>query len=750
MRTILLSLLIGALTATAAFAQGELRDGHVFEIVDGDTVALVGAHVFWIGDHEHGRMTDEAGYFQLHMPDGDERRLVASYVGYEPDTLVPPAEQTHIDFYLEGIREIGEVVVEAEASSSFISKEHDLKTEVVTELELQRAACCDLAGCFSRTTGVDNEAADVITDTKQLKMLSVDGVYTQVLIDNIPWMTNGLNTRFAVSHIPGTQLDKIAVSKGLGSVLQGYESISGQVNAILKDAEADNLAMFNMFANSFRESQYNLNAVQKVGDWNAILTAHSTQEAGKVDGDGDSFLDVPLVTRYMIYNKWKYESSENETESYTAVKFLDEQREGGQGGFSSERDRGTVNAYGQSLNTRRFDAYHKTSIDLGDESSLEFLASASTHTMDSYFGTTEYIADQQSVYGDVRYRFITSEVNQITVGTGYRYLGLNEDISFLQNPHAKTYDGMYETDESIIGVFAENKHYFFDDALLFTVGLRTDYHNKYDLLVTPRVLAKYVFDDFTTLRASAGMGYRSPHIFSEQFYLMASWRDIEIDPAMDIEEAFNYGVNFTHQFDAFAVPMTFGLDLYRTEFTNQIRADYDADPSKILFTNLDGRSISNSVIVEVSADPMPGLDLKSSYTFSDVYEENGDKRDYIEFVPKHKVLGTVSYEFVEGWRADGSVEWMGSQILPNTEAYPEQFQIPHASENFTMLGFQLTRTWEFFDTYAGVENILDHRQENPILNAQNPFERYFEPTFVWGNVKGREFYAGIRWRIGTL
>ena len=47
----------------------------------------------------------------------------------------------------------------------------------------------------------------------------------------------GLAYTYGISSVPGTLVDNIFVSKGSTSVLQGYESMVGQINVVPKSPD---------------------------------------------------------------------------------------------------------------------------------------------------------------------------------------------------------------------------------------------------------------------------------------------------------------------------------------------------------------------------------------------------------------------------------------------------------------------------------------------------------------------------------
>ncbi|MDT8324215.1 MAG: TonB-dependent receptor, partial [Bacteroidota bacterium] len=332
-------------------------------------------------------------------------------------------------------------------------------------------------------------------------------------------------------------------------------------------------------------------------------------------------------------------------------------------------------------------------------------------------------------------------------GVSWRYTDLQADVDLGENPHGKTYAGAHDFRENVPGVFAENKSNFLADALTVITGMRADFRQDEGSILTPRIFLRYMLDENTTLRASAGTAYRAARPFVEHPAALGSWRDIRVQENLRGERALNYGVNLTHLYAAGPLNGTLSLDVYRTDFSEQVVAEYDDDPETIVFRNLDGGSASDNILLEGTVDFAP-LSLRASYTYSDVYEQTGSGARPLPFVSRHRVLSVLHASTTEDtWQATLTAEWRGAQTLPETGTYPTEFQLAAESDPFTLLHLHLQRSWEAFDFYVGVENLLDFRQDNPILNAQRPFERYFEPGFSWGPVKGREAYAGIRARL---
>ena len=740
----LLSMLFMADIAAAQDLRGEVRVPH------GDhTEPLSGAHVYWVGTKK-GVITDDHGHFMLHGEGITDRRIVVSHISYEPETIdVGNRSEITVTLAQEHEHRTEEVEVSATAPDTYLAPMPQ-KTEVITSEELEHAACCDLSGCFGTTSSVQPEAVDIITDTKQLSMLGLDGVYTQVLVDNTPHLITGLNSHLGVSFIPGPFIDQIMVSKGANSVLQGSESFSGQINVLMHESDASKPLFFNAFTNSFLEQQYNAYVMRSSGNWSGMIAAQGIRRGVRIDRNGDSFIDNPLKDRFSALAKWKYNGEEEGIISRSGVKYTWEDRLGGQESFDREAHLGSEAFYGQLMENRRIEFYDKTEFAVGEDQTIVFHGAASLHTQDAWYGTTAYQAEERAAYLDLGWTVPWADDQQLTTGVSYRFSQLDETVGLGSNPHGKTYAGAYGFRESVPGVYAENTSHFLDDALTVVAGLRADFRNDHGTILTPRTFARYNLDEQTTLRASIGTAYRVARPFAEHPAVLASWRNVRIEGPLEGERALNYGVNLTRLYEAGLFNGTFSLDLYRTEFSDQVIAEYDEDPTAVIFRNLDGSSASDNILAEVTANT-DWLTARLSYTYANVYElQNGTQRT-LPFVPKHRVLSVLTATSTnDAWQGTFTVEWRGRKVLPETGTYPPAFQLDSQSDPYTLLHLHVQRSWKAFDIYAGVENLLDYRQNNPILNASNPFDRYFEPAFSWGPVKGREAYAGIRARLNVF
>lgn len=708
---------------------------------------LVGASIHWLGT-SIGVSTDRKGEFKISAVDISTKKLIASYVGYLSDTI-KVSNETFIDFHLEETKALGAVIIQGQRDGIIISDRNPIKTEQITQTELGKSACCDLAGCFETQTTVQPQTTNVITNSKELRILGLSGVYNQVLIDGFP-LIQGLSYTYGISSIPGTLVDNIYVSKGANSVLQGYESISGQINVETKEPDKTDRLLLNAYMNNFLEKHLNANYSFDRGKWSNLTAFHTVQSANKIDRDHDNFLDLPLLTRYMISNKWKYGNEKDwGWNSRIGVRFFNEQRIGGQTNFDPENDKGSTRVYGQSVQINQPEMWIKTGYRINDKHNIALFASSFHQQQNSFFGTVKYNAQQTNFYGNIQYE-LNYDKHDLKTGISYRHLNLNEDIAFTDTLLRRTYAGNYQRLERIPGFFTENTMRFFNNRLTWIAGVRGDQHNQFGFQLTPRTLLKYDIAPKTIVRANVGTGWRTVNLFSENIGLLVSSRDVVFMEELQPESAVNLGINLTQKFETQNSNLSgyFSADYYRTEFQNQIFPDYDSDPTKAIIQNFTGTSVSNGFQAELYLKIYKRFELKTGYNFLDVYREIGETKQLLPFNPMHKFITTFSYKpLTNKYHFDMNVHWYGEQRLPDTKSNPIEFQRPDFSQPYTTVNAQFTYNLKKFEVYIGCENIFDFRQKQPIISWQDPFSPYFDTSSVWGPTRGREMYVGVRFKL---
>lgn len=715
----------------------------VVKTTEGET--LVGANVHWMNSNI-GTTTNANGQFKL--PKSQKHNyIVTSFVGYFSDTL-KYNNQSHLEIKLTQ-ETLGTVELAVKEKGLTISNIDPIKTENISQIELNKFACCDLAGGFNTQLTVESKTTNVITNSKELRILGLSGVYNQILFDGFPVM-RGLTQTYGISSFPGTLLSNLFVAKGSNSVIQGYESIAGQINVISKKPSDSEKFLLNLYGNNFAEKHLNTHYTFSGKKWKNVLAYSTVLPANKTDRDDDNFLDLPLLKRHMVMNTFQYGKKKNYGWfSTTTLRFLNENRVGGQTNYSTSRDKGSTSVYGQNITYNQPEFWSKTRYKLNDDQTFSLYLSGSFQDQDSYYGSMRYEANQTYLYGKLQLKQYYSDLgSNFTTGISYRYLDIKEDINFFEQIPVRTYDGTYRNKENVFGLFAENSLKFLNGLFTFNSGLRLDFHNEFGTKLTPRALLKYDITEKSSIRANVGYGWRTAQLFSENVKLFAGNRDIRITEELKPEEAINYGVNYTQKFSKNDFSGYISADFYRTEFSNQIFPDYDVDPTLAIVENFEDKSVSMGFQTEISTTYKERFDLKVGYNFSDVYRmQNGSKME-LPFNKRHRLSLSTSYRFMEDkLHLDVNVHWNDAFRMPDRSSNPSDYITDEYSKAYFLFNGQIAYYLPKYKFYSGVENILNYRQSKPFVAWQDPFSPYFDTSSAWGPTRGREFYFGVTYSI---
>jgi len=728
-------------------ANGQLLKG---QITDEQNTILSGAWVAWPGIDQKV-IVNSKGEFQVFRPDSVQIFLVAGCKGFESDTFLVGKESMVFIELTKPAKTLDQVQILKRRQGSFISESTNEKTEVITQKELTKAACCDMAGCFETQATVQPQTTNVVTNAKELRILGLSGVYNQVLIDGLP-MIQGLSYTYGISSYPSAIIDKIYVAKGANSVLQGFEGVSGQINVMTRNPEKEPRLYTNAYINNFGEWHLNANYSMLLGKekkWSTLLGVHAVQPANRRDRDKDGFLDLPLLTRYSVFNRWNY-GKENEKGIYTqfSFRFTDEQRIGGQRDFNARSDKGSTRSYGQTVNYSQPELIGKLGYRFSASHSIQCQLSGLFHNQVSYFGTLRYEGKQQSVNAILQHQWNWNDKNTLTWGGSFRFQNLKENIRFTDTIPVRNYAGQYQTNLQVPGVFAEHTSNLWKEKISWIVGARMDWHQTYGSYFTPRTLIKYEFTPGHILRISSGISWRQVNVFSENINLMASSRDVVFEEKLKPEQALNWGINYTYKFEKEKLVGTVSTDFYQTSFQNQFFPDYFRNPGKAYIRNFTGTSISNAFQIETNVKAMEVFELKLAYNYVEVYRKENGKKTILPFNPQNRVMTSLSYRPKnDRWYFDGNIHWYDRQRLPDTEINSEGEAGPEFSKPYSIFSSQITHKIRQFEIYIGVENIFDFRQLKPIVGWQNPSGPNFDTSTVWGPTRGREFYLGFRWKL---
>ncbi|WP_396169174.1 TonB-dependent receptor plug domain-containing protein [Flavobacterium sp.] len=624
-------------------------------------------------------------------------------------------------------------------------------TSVVGSKELLKAACCNLAESFETNPSIDVNFADALTGTKQIKMLGLTSPYLMITEENIP-SVRGASQAYGLSFTPGTWVESIQITKGAGSVVNGYESISGQINTELIKPIKDIPFFLNAYGASDSRFELNTHFNTKVSDkWATSFYIHGNTRLAKNDMNHDGFLDNPLGKQVNMVNRWQYSNPETGWISFINFKYMKDEKQTGQLEFDKNRDKLTANFWGSEINTNRFDFTSKLGYVFKGMpyQSIGIQNAFSNHNQDSYFGLNQYNIQQQSYYSNLIFNsIINNTMHKFATGLNFTYDKYAEFLNLAD---------VSRIDNSVGGFF----EYTYDnnDKFSYILGGRLDYHNRLGAFFTTRLHVRYNPWEKAVFRLSAGRGKRAANIYAENQNLFASSRAFSVLDTngkiygLNPEIAWNYGFSFTQNFMLFGKPADVTVDFYRTDFQNQAIVDVMQSPQQVLFYNLKGKSFANSLQLDFNYEIVKHFNLRTAYKYYDISTDYLSGSFQRPLQAKHRFFGNIEYathiiEKGKQWKFDYTLNWLGNQQLPTTSTNVVGEQLPEFSPSFTVMNAQVTRTFSStFEVYVGGENIGNYRQDKAILGAGNPFGSNFDTSIIYAPVFGQMYYAGLRFKV---
>ena len=688
-----------------------------------------------------GTVSREDGTFELVLPKELPDTLVISAFGYNPDTLIVSKKDrfTALNILLYSDKLLPEILIEYRKNGHSISRLKTLHVEELTAIELRKAACCNLSESFETNASVDVNITDAVSGAKKIQMMGLDGVYTQIQMENIPYL-RGLESAFGLSSLSGTWIESIQITKGTGNVVNGYESMAGLVNLELKKPDEMEKIYLNVYQNIFGRSEFNFNkGIILNPKWSTGFLGHISSTYGNIDRNKDAFRDLPTGDNTAFMNRWAYKGKKMEAQF--GINFYRDRKVGGQTSFfrNEENQVDTVN-YGVLINSKHIDIYGKTGF-FGKRpmQSLGIVYNIKHQEIDGFFGLKNFSGLEKRGYINVIYDdIIGTSDHKIKVGTSFVAIDISQKADTLSQKRM----------ELVPGIFAE--YTYTGRRLTGVFGSRYDYHSIFREQFSPRVHLKYLLSEMTDLRFTAGKGWRVPNFIIDNISLLASSKQWIAPSETKPEISWNIGGSLVHEMKIFERKATISLDFYHTRFENQLIVDRDDAINAIVFSNLKNSSFSNSFQTEFSFSLIKNLDIRLAYKFLDVQAKYGNEMRQQVMIPRQRGFVNIAYiTRNKRWEYDFTCSVFSPSRLPIQRDFSNDTLLisDMKSPTYAMINAQITHIYKKFDFYLGGENLTNSTQKNPIIDAANPFGSKFDATNIYMPITGINIYVGIRYAI---
>ncbi|MBR1575203.1 MAG: TonB-dependent receptor [Bacteroidales bacterium] len=699
-----------------------------------------------------------------------------------------------VGIYGERKDTLSEVVFTSSGNGNFLSKGKDIRTEVITAAGLCKMACCNLAESFENSASVTVGYSDAVTGARQIRLLGQNGIYTQMLDENRPVM-RGLAAPFGLNYVPGQWLESIQIAKGVTSVINGVESMTGQIN-LEHRKPTDELPLY-VQASTMNDTKTDFNLASSLqldeeGRWNTVLLGHVDGNFRSMDHNGDGFMDDPRQLQFNLGNRWLYAAPSGAQVRF-GVRAIRDTRNGGEmPGMTHKMSVAWQNAAGvreedkwagrwtSDILNQSYGGYVKAGFPLNEAntSNVALVSDYTYYKMDADFTTRMYQADQHSVFVNLLYQNQDLEQHHFTLGISEMLDVMGEDFSYDVHAGASDWDpsrwgaqllppgvGNHSgTRLNDAGVFGEYTFHSADETTFSAiVGVRADWFNLAGWRFSPRLTLKWAPVEALVFRANGGRGLRYSHPIVDNLGVLSTGKTL-CGPFMEhlLEDAWTFGANATWYLGS-SQKTYLSLDYFRTRFTEQMVLDYDFVPDggtagqAILFRPLSqigsGYSHTDNFQVDFSTEPVAGLTLTLTGRWTDARQSRiapGATDDVKPMTSRYKGVFNAQYAtHLNKWIFDFTASVNGPcKVWDFMRGYQGMYQDGYTPV-YPLLYAQVTKRFKGVDLYVGGENLTDYRQPSPILNPADPYGPDFDASCVWGPLMGIKIYAGIRvtiWR----
>ena len=284
------------------YSQDTVKGKVIFED-SGISYPIGGSSIYWQGT-QSGTISNDNGEFEIQKIESTNN-LVISYIGFKTQIIQIENDKFYnVVLVYDNENELDDVTVTKRRNA--VQRSYILPQNVVriSEQELLNAACCNLSESFETNPAIDVNHSDAITGTKQINMLGLKSPYILITEENVP-MVRGASQTYGLGFTPGPWIESIQVTKGMGSVTNGFESIVGQINTELKKPLNDIPLLLNLFNSNNGRVELNTQVKSAVSEKiSTSFFAHYNKRDQSNDKNSDGFLDKPLQSQINLINRW--------------------------------------------------------------------------------------------------------------------------------------------------------------------------------------------------------------------------------------------------------------------------------------------------------------------------------------------------------------------------------------------------------------------------------------------------------------
>ena len=734
--------------------QGIIVKGQVL----GDGQALPLASVQVLPDIYVG-VTNMEGEFELKdLREGEIYTVEISYVGYKSiqSEFTASKETKSLIFNLENS---GFYLNELVVSGTRTSKRRLESAVAVNVLngsafELTQSGTLSEGMCFQPGLRVETDCQTC--NYTQLRMNGLAGSYSQILIDSRPIFTS-IMSLYSLEQIPASQIERVEVVRGGGSVLFGANAIAGSVNVITKVPNKNQWSIkqsFNRINGQSNDRTFSANATIISDDRNSGFSVYANDRNREMyDHNADGYSELSAIRTTSFGTKAFWQLSADSRIDLNAWKIHSFRRGGNafdlpadQADQAEERDHNILVAgleynyspkakpYWASLYTsyQHTTRRHYTGVDQSDG-----------------WGNTDSKTLVSGIQLNRKWKY-SSFTNTMSLGYEFQLDDTYDEI--------KAYNFLIDQRVQLGGLYLQSDMDL-GKRWSFVLGLRNNWHTNLDgSRLTPRLNVLYKVNNQHQFRSSWSQGFKPAQAFETDMHIAFAGGGISrIELADNLKEETSTAYNLSWDFNKSTVKTIYGFTLSAFHTTL-----HDAFILEELGTDSLGNQVlqrlngGESTVRGLSAEVRWNYDQKwqiesgltvqrSEYDNSVKWSESieGERR----FLRTPDEYGFLTLSLFPEQRFSGSVSgvYTGSMLVPHFGGAPEQAEDElYVSENFYELNLKFDYTYNHPKSNidlvfsAGVQNLLNQYQSNFDSGA------YRDSNFVYGPARPRTYFFTVK------
>lgn len=702
--------------------QAQPKSGILLQIEDGQThQPVVGASVVDAAN-QRVRLSDAQGIVHWDASSDFPLLLRISCIGYQPQriTLADRVQDTFRVFLEPASQALEQVVITATRVAQPIA---DLPThvQVVDEEDIEEGTAMspgNIRELLTELSGTQIQQTSAVSGYASIRLLGLDGVYTQLLKDGFP-LYGGLSGSLSMLQIPPLDLQRVEVIKGASSALYGGDAIAGVINLVSKQPSFSPL--WTLVVNQTHKGGTDLGSYfshrnRRLGT--AWMADYSLQQPFDVNSDG--FSDLPFLRQFTMQPSGYIYFRDSSQLQLTTHLFHELRKGGDMQAIKQDVD----SLFLQESTTTRLDA------------ELQYQRRAGTGMLAIKTSGVVYQRQLNAFKG--RQYSSYSEISYAPQWGKHQWVGGLNVLTDRYLPGVEDSLAPPAYDYLTLGLFLQDDWRVLNK-LTLEAGFRLDRHNRYGYFLLPRLMVLWKPLPGLQLRGGLGWGYKIPSFFNAQAeedgYLHLISPSGKLLPAKALSIS---GDIYYHRTFANGLSLSVDQGLYVTQLRHALVDTADQTSfsnGAIRFLNAPAPVFTTALETNVHLEVSHG-EAYLGYTFLHAIRKYDLLHPQLPLMPRGRFVSTWLWHFPEGWKFGLEGFYTGHQYLDDGSL----------TRSYWTFDVMVAKTFSQFTILGNVENITDARQSRwgPLFTGSRAQPRFQE---IYAPLDGRVINVSVKWNI---